>query len=270
MAADLAAPEPGAGVPVRASSTGTGRGRSDLRGMTVGIEPVEGRERRRPRPSGGRRAGRAAFERYERALVEGDVAVLTELFWDDPRCVRYGVADRQYGADEIAAWRRAHPSVPPGRRLSSTVIVAVDDRTAVVSTLFGYPGPAGRGPADPDLGAAGGGLADRRGARLGGSGRLIAACEVRTVATVIVPSMTPLLSGQHSCHPRIDHPASGDSTWLPGRHVLRGPHMPMSSADDLRLLPALVGLAAAGFSIAYVVADVIELVQGGFPLSNSR
>ena len=82
----------------------------------------------------------AAFERYERALVGGDVAVLTELFWDDPRCVRYGVADRQYGADEIAAWRRAHPSVPPGRRLTSTVIVAVDDRTAVVSTLFGYPG----------------------------------------------------------------------------------------------------------------------------------
>ena len=30
--------------------------------------------------------------------------------------------------------------VPPGRRLTSTVIVAVDDRTAVVSTLFGYPG----------------------------------------------------------------------------------------------------------------------------------
>ena len=40
--------------------------------------------------------------------------------------------------------------------------------------------------------------------------------------------------------------------------------MPTSSADDLRLLPMLVGLAAAGFSVAYVVADVIELVQGGF------
>ena len=36
-----------------------------------------------------------AVERYEQALVGGDVAVLTELFWDDPRCVRYGVADRQ-------------------------------------------------------------------------------------------------------------------------------------------------------------------------------
>ena len=90
-------------------------------------------------------AVRAVFERYEQALVDGDVAALTELFWDDPRCVRYGVADRQLGAAEIAAWRRAHPSVPPGRRLAETVIVAVDERTAVVSTLFGYPGLAVEG-----------------------------------------------------------------------------------------------------------------------------
>jgi hypothetical protein len=40
--------------------------------------------------------------------------------------------------------------------------------------------------------------------------------------------------------------------------------MSTSSADDLRLLPAPVGLAAAAFSITYVVADVIELVQCGF------
>jgi hypothetical protein len=88
---------------------------------------------------------RAAFARYERALAEGDVAVLTELFWDDPRCVRYGVADRQHGAAEIAAWRRAHPSVSPGRRLRETVVVAVDERAAVVSTLFGYPDGAVEG-----------------------------------------------------------------------------------------------------------------------------
>jgi hypothetical protein len=79
------------------------------------------------------------FEVYERALVTGDVAVLTRLFWDDPRTVRYGVADRQSGAVEIAAWRAAHPSVPPGRRLSGTAVLALDDRTAVVCTLFGYP-----------------------------------------------------------------------------------------------------------------------------------
>ena len=88
---------------------------------------------------------RAAFARYERALAEGDVTVLTELFWDDPRCVRYGVADRQHGAAEIAAWRRAHPSVSPGRRLRETVVVAVDERAAVVSTMFGYPDGAVEG-----------------------------------------------------------------------------------------------------------------------------
>jgi hypothetical protein len=80
-----------------------------------------------------------AFEQYERALVDGDVAVMTELFWDDPRCVRFGVADRQQGADEIEAWRRTYPSVPPGRKLHDTRVLAVDDRTAVVTTLIGYP-----------------------------------------------------------------------------------------------------------------------------------
>jgi hypothetical protein len=112
--------------------------------MTLGIEPgvedrpvgIDGAVLDRPDVVA---AVRAAFEGYERALAEDDVALLTELFWDDPRCVRYGVADRQYGAAEITAWRRAHPSVPTGRRLFGTVIVAVDDRTAVVSTLFGYP-----------------------------------------------------------------------------------------------------------------------------------
>jgi hypothetical protein len=84
-----------------------------------------------------------AFEEYERALAAGNVPVLTRLFWDDPRTVRFGVADRQHGAEEIAAWRSSHPSVPPGRRLYGTTVLTVDDRTAVVSTLFGYPGGAG-------------------------------------------------------------------------------------------------------------------------------
>jgi hypothetical protein len=82
---------------------------------------------------------RAAFDRYERALVDGDVAVLTELFWADERCVRFGVADRQQGGAEIAAWRQAHPTVPRGRRLTDTRVLTIDDRTAVVTTLFGYP-----------------------------------------------------------------------------------------------------------------------------------
>lgn len=83
---------------------------------------------------------RAAFDRYERALIDGEVDTLTELFWDDPRCRRFGVADRQQGAAEIAAWRRAHPSVPAGRRLRDTVVLALGDDAAVVTTLFDHPG----------------------------------------------------------------------------------------------------------------------------------
>jgi hypothetical protein len=82
----------------------------------------------------------AAFHRYEHALRTGDLDTLTELFWDDPRCLRYGVADRQRGAVAIAAWRRQHPTVPPGRRLRETDVLAVDDHTAVVNTLFDHPG----------------------------------------------------------------------------------------------------------------------------------
>ena len=90
-------------------------------------------------------AVRAALARYERALVAGDVAVLTELFWADPRCVRFGVTDRQQGGAEIAAWRAADPPAPPGRRLRDTRVIAVDDHTAVVTTLFDYPDGAVEG-----------------------------------------------------------------------------------------------------------------------------
>lgn len=87
-------------------------------------------------------AVRTAFAQYERALAEGDVVTLTELFWDDERCVRFGVADRQRGFTQITAWRRAHPAVPPRRALHGTQVLGTGPGTAVVTTLFGY--PAGR------------------------------------------------------------------------------------------------------------------------------
>ena len=49
---------------------------------------------------------RAAFERYERALVANDVATLDEIFRNDPRTMRYGQSENLYGYKEIAAFRR--------------------------------------------------------------------------------------------------------------------------------------------------------------------
>ena len=52
---------------------------------------------------------RAAFDRYEKALVSNDVAVLDELFRDDPRTIRYGAGEILYGSfgNKIVSVRRA-------------------------------------------------------------------------------------------------------------------------------------------------------------------
>ena len=85
----------------------------------------------------------AAFADYEKALVANDVDRI--LGWFAEGAVRFGVADRQAGLAEQEAWRRAQPPLPPGRTLRETRIAAFGARTAVVTTLFGYPGRAAEG-----------------------------------------------------------------------------------------------------------------------------
>jgi ketosteroid isomerase-like protein len=80
----------------------------------------------------------AAFEAYERALVANDVDRILGFFAD--RAVRFGIADQQAGIEEQARWRRAQGPLPPGRRLKDTNIQTYGVSTAVVTTLFGYPG----------------------------------------------------------------------------------------------------------------------------------
>jgi hypothetical protein len=86
-----------------------------------------------------------AFATYEKALVDGDVEAMTEAFWADGRVVRYGLADRQYGATELREWRAAQPSLPPGRCLHETRITTFGADFAVVTTLFTYPGDPAEG-----------------------------------------------------------------------------------------------------------------------------
>jgi hypothetical protein len=78
----------------------------------------------------------AAFERYEKALVSNDVAVLDSIFRDDPRVIRYGGGENLYGYQEIAAFRAARSPVGLARTLSKTVITAYGRDVAVASTLF--------------------------------------------------------------------------------------------------------------------------------------
>ena len=89
----------------------------------------------------------AQFARYEKALVSNDVAVLDELFRNDVRSLRYGVAENLYGFGEITAFRAGRSPIGLKRRTAKTLITTYGRDTAVASTLFyrdTLPGKVGR------------------------------------------------------------------------------------------------------------------------------
>ena len=69
----------------------------------------------------------AAFERYERALVGNDIAVLDELFWDSPHTLRYGAGENLYGIEAIRAFRNARPAAGLAREILRTQITTFGD-----------------------------------------------------------------------------------------------------------------------------------------------
>jgi hypothetical protein len=85
---------------------------------------------------------KSAFDRYEQALVSNDAAVLGATFRDDPRTIRYGIAENLYGYKEIEAFR-ANSSGPGPRQLSKTVITTYGHDFAVASTLSYRAGSSG-------------------------------------------------------------------------------------------------------------------------------
>jgi hypothetical protein len=89
----------------------------------------------------------AQFARYEQALVTNDVAVLDELFRNDARTLRYGIAENLYGYGEISSFRAARSPTGLMRKTARTVITSYGRDTAVASTLFyrdAAPGRIGR------------------------------------------------------------------------------------------------------------------------------
>ena len=56
----------------------------------------------------------ALFERYERALIERDVAVLDETFWRSPHTVRLAVRENGWGWEAIHAHRVGAVQPLPG------------------------------------------------------------------------------------------------------------------------------------------------------------
>ena len=86
----------------------------------------------------------AAFAEYETALMANDVDRLQALFWNDPRTIRYGIAEILHGWAEIGAFRSARSPVGLARTLSRTTIVAYGRDCATASTLFHRPTQPGK------------------------------------------------------------------------------------------------------------------------------
>jgi hypothetical protein len=79
---------------------------------------------------------RTVFEAYERALMAHDLPALNGFFHDAASTTRYGIADRQRGYEELAAFRAA--SAPPDftRVLENVRISSFGHDFAVAQTEF--------------------------------------------------------------------------------------------------------------------------------------
>jgi ketosteroid isomerase-like protein len=77
-----------------------------------------------------------AFQRYEKALNDNDVAVLDELFWKSPHTVRYGIAEQLYGYEAIAAFRAGRDPADLRRELTKVAITAFGGDFAIASCEY--------------------------------------------------------------------------------------------------------------------------------------
>lgn len=78
----------------------------------------------------------AAFARYERALMENDVAALDALFWDSPHVLRYGVGENLHGIEMIREFRKTRAGGSPQRGLRNTVLTTFGTDFATANTEF--------------------------------------------------------------------------------------------------------------------------------------
>ncbi len=86
----------------------------------------------------------AVFARYERALVTNDVAMLGELFWQNPLTIRYGVDENLYGYDEIQAFRNGRSPLGIARTLVRTEITSYGRDFATANCEFARGARLGR------------------------------------------------------------------------------------------------------------------------------
>lgn len=79
---------------------------------------------------------RELYPNYETALVSNDVEKLVEMFWADPRAMRFGVTENLYGHKEIAEFRKGRPAANLSRTVTRLDIVSFGKDFASITLEF--------------------------------------------------------------------------------------------------------------------------------------
>lgn len=88
---------------------------------------------------------RKAFDAYENALMENDIAALDAMFWQSEFTVRIGPGQNLYGIDAIRAFRTNRVGGSPRRHLLKVVIGTFGDDCATANAEFQREGTAAPG-----------------------------------------------------------------------------------------------------------------------------
>lgn len=76
------------------------------------------------------------YLQYETALIENNLDVLDDLFWESPDVVRFGATENLYGIHEIRQFRRDRPTQDLSREISNLKVVTFGEDTASVTLEF--------------------------------------------------------------------------------------------------------------------------------------
>ncbi len=76
------------------------------------------------------------FNRYQQAIIDNEVAVLDELFWNNPLTLRYGIGENLYGHTEIAAYRGTRDAASVARVVGKTIVTTYGRDAATTNCEF--------------------------------------------------------------------------------------------------------------------------------------
>jgi len=84
----------------------------------------------------------ALYPLYEQALMQNDVATLTQMFWASALAMRFGATENLYGIDEIEAFRKSRPAAGLARRITRLDIVTFGKGYGSITLEFERDAPA--------------------------------------------------------------------------------------------------------------------------------